>query len=291
MKKNIILTGMLSAALVVLVSCGGTKYNKSQKPLSTTTGQFVDTYVSGLNYTCLSGTKGTTNDKGEFTCNVGNTVSFYVGKYFIGSAAMNKIIRPADLYPDAKASEINVAQLLLTLDTDENASNGISLPSNYTLLDEENTTIDDSDFDTIIGSIVNPRYDVLVTEDDAKSHLDKITAFLAKEELTSLLSGKKFYKVYGTYMDIVTFDPNLSYYDYETMHTAQTASGTDYFTIKDGKMIFDRLNRYLKNAHTDTPDYISFDVYNTSDDKQIDTYRFYSDHSKAKAYYDMLVNQ
>ena len=293
MKTNTLLIGVLSLGLLAFVSCGGSKYNKSQKPLSTVTGQFVDTYVSGLGYACQSGTKGTTNDKGEFTCNVGNEVSFYIGKYFIGSAPMNEIIRPKDLYPEASASEINVAQLLLTLDVDGNASNGISIPSDYDDLDDETTKMDDSDFDTIIGSIVNPRYDVLVTEADAIEHLDKITAFLAKEELTTLLAGKKLYNVYTTngigYMDELDFDDALTYYDYESMHTDQQNSGKTYFSIEDGKIILTRGSSYLKNANSKETDYIVFDVNNISDDNKINEYRFYTDHAKGKAYYDTLV--
>ena len=46
--------------------------------------QFVDTYVSGLNYACSSDIKGVTNEKGEYTCNVGDSVEFSIGSYVIG---------------------------------------------------------------------------------------------------------------------------------------------------------------------------------------------------------------
>jgi len=43
------------------------------------TGQFVDSVVSGLKYTCSSGRSGITNDNGEFSCQESDTVEFFIG--------------------------------------------------------------------------------------------------------------------------------------------------------------------------------------------------------------------
>ena len=118
--KNGYKLGLAAVAVSIsLVGCGGSTSTE------TVTGQFVDTYVSGLNYTCSSGTTGVTNTDGEYTCNVGDTVEFSLGGYVLGSVtASSGIVTPEILYPsetDTISPEaLNVAQLLQTLDDGTN---------------------------------------------------------------------------------------------------------------------------------------------------------------------------
>ncbi|MBT8349290.1 MAG: hypothetical protein HKP62_07595, partial [Sulfurovum sp.] len=64
--------GLLASTIVLFTGCGG----GGSTPTSTVTGQFVDTYVQGLDYACSSGKTDITNSLGEYTCNTGDIVTF-----------------------------------------------------------------------------------------------------------------------------------------------------------------------------------------------------------------------
>ncbi len=92
----------------------------------TVTGQFLDDVVQGLDYDCSSATSGTTNSNGEYTCNVGDDVTFLLGSANIGTiAAQSSFVTPYSFFPDNIDAVINLARLLQSLDNDGNASNGI----------------------------------------------------------------------------------------------------------------------------------------------------------------------
>ena len=73
----------LGLSMILLNGCGGSGGGTVSSAggatggigggTATVTGQFIDTYVEGLSYTCSSGTTGVTNSAGEYTCNVGDT--------------------------------------------------------------------------------------------------------------------------------------------------------------------------------------------------------------------------
>jgi hypothetical protein len=68
--------------------------------VSTVTGKFVDATVVGLGYKCGAATAltGSTNAKGEFTCQTGESVSFFVGGINLGTvASAQAVITPLDL--------------------------------------------------------------------------------------------------------------------------------------------------------------------------------------------------
>lgn len=96
----------------------------------TLTGVFVDSPVEGLQW--ISGNMaGTTDVTGTFKYINGATVQFYVGDILIGEAAGNAIIIPIDLVVGAldinNTTVINIVRFLLTLDDDNDASNGIKI--------------------------------------------------------------------------------------------------------------------------------------------------------------------
>jgi len=168
---------MLIVAVVASFSigCGGeddTSSTASAPSLSNPkTGVFVDSAVSGLSYLCSSGVKGVTNAKGEFTCNVDDNVTFYLGATKLGEAVVADEITPYTLYPKNEEYALNLAQLLQTVDTDSNPSNGISI-SDDTLKRLENVTFDinSTDFDKEI--MLSP-LGFIIVDTAAKIHLDE----------------------------------------------------------------------------------------------------------------------
>jgi hypothetical protein len=102
----ILLIGLLFSA------CGSTPGTSS------VTGQFIDSPVQGLGYTCSSGTTGTTNSNGEYTCNIGDNVTFKIASVVIGTiAAQTTQITPYSLFPNDTTAALNLARLLQSLDT------------------------------------------------------------------------------------------------------------------------------------------------------------------------------
>lgn len=147
--------------------------------LTENTGQFVDSMVTGLIYTTPT-LKGTTDSEGKFQYLTGETVTFSIGDVTIGSGTAKPIMTPVDLVPGARdethQTVKNIARFLLSLDDDEDPSNGITIP-NEILNVIRNKSIDfsvssiafadNSDLEEILSALNK----TLVTEEDAQAHL------------------------------------------------------------------------------------------------------------------------
>lgn len=203
-KITLTTTSMVLSTLL-LIGCGGSSDPKEDE-VSKVTGQFIDTYVKGLNYTCSSGATGVTNSEGEYTCNTGDTVEFSLGGYLLGSAAASSgTVTPVTLYPDNPDAALDVAQLLQTLDSDSD-DGIITIPENYTDLDEVATTPGDDNFDTQMEEELG---EPLVSEEDAQEHMDGVTLsnyFTGQTRYFANINGGVGYRTYnadGTYSGVV----------------------------------------------------------------------------------------
>ena len=132
---------VVSLTLLSMVGCGGGGGSSDPvvadpvvTPPTVTvepTGQFIDSAVEGLRYVSDNGS-GVTDSDGNFTT-TSDTVSFFIGNIPLGSASNNSIITPLDLVTVDDASSdvfVNIARVFVTLDTDSNPDNGITLPAN-----------------------------------------------------------------------------------------------------------------------------------------------------------------
>ena len=93
------LAAFAMAAAAALTACGGGGGGTTAASPAVT-GKFVDATVVGLGYKCGAATAltGSTNAKGEFTCQTGESVSFYVGGIKLGTlASAQAVITPLDL--------------------------------------------------------------------------------------------------------------------------------------------------------------------------------------------------
>jgi len=126
---------LLCLLLVLLNACGGGGGGGSSGASSASsvasTGVFLDSAVSGINYRTASGS-GKTNTNGEFKYKAGETVTFSVGNIDLPPVTANSTITPLDL---ANTTDINhqvvsnVLVLLQSLDSDGDPSNGIQIPT------------------------------------------------------------------------------------------------------------------------------------------------------------------
>lgn len=92
-------------------------------------GQFLDSVVSGLSFTS-GGLTGNTDADGRFTYEAGQNVTFSVGGVTLGSTAGRAIVTPLDLVPNSTSSTVavqNLVRFLLLLDSDGDATNGITI--------------------------------------------------------------------------------------------------------------------------------------------------------------------
>lgn len=181
MKRLLIVVASLCLTLQ-LAGCGGGGADNTSTPPASVTGQFVDSFVANINYTCSSGTSGVTSAAGEFTCLANDTVEFFLGTYSLGSCTVQETITPYDLYPDNDAAAVNVAQLLQTIDTNADPSDGITVPANLTALNSVVTSPADIAFETTIATALGVS---LVGEAAATAHLNA--------PLTAALAGKTLY--------------------------------------------------------------------------------------------------
>jgi len=228
--KKVIQGSIAAAAILLFAACGSGDGDSSTT--TTTSGVFVDSPVGGLSYSCTSGATGLTNSSGQFTCKTGDTISFSLGNYSIGSCTIGTTVSPRTLYPSNDTAVINIAQLLQTIDADNNSSNGITIPVSFSSLDGITTTPEDASFDTDMGTALST---ALVTEEDAAAHLNETLSDLGLEsfQLTiSDLAGKKITMANG---DVLSFYSNMTY----TEQIPGWGNHTGTWSVENGVLIID----------------------------------------------------
>jgi len=120
--KHIVQWLVLPASTFFLVGCGGG--SGSDTSVSVATGQafYVDSAVSGVDYTC-GGHTGVTGSKGEFTFESGHSCTFSLEKIKLREVTADKLENGKEI----QETNIDVARVLLSLDRDHNPDNGISI--------------------------------------------------------------------------------------------------------------------------------------------------------------------
>jgi hypothetical protein len=272
--KKVVLGSLAVSGMMLFTACGSG--GGSASTAKDVTGKFIDAAVSGLKYECAaSGLNGMTNNAGEYTCKEGDTVSFFAGKYKIGSTtASTGITTPYSLYPNDVKSAINVAQLLQTLDSDGDGV--IAIPAGYNLLDAITTAPTASDFDSVIGGSIGK---ALVTEEEAEANMnDNIAKNAPAADLKALLGGKTFY---GDGDHKIAFNAEVTSFTY----TEDGESGTETVNIDGNKLIFPEVYGILV---AQTNDYLIFANYKLDGTYREESRMFY-DKAKAKEYWDSFT--
>lgn len=138
---------IVNLTLTLLVACGGGGGGgggNAPAPLPQT-GQFIDSPVGGLTYSCVSPNgssqtnTGTTNGLGQFTFTAGQTCKFTIGNVTIGSMSnipTDGVVTPQDVAGVSRSvtsdpAAVAIAQFLQTLD-DGSGSGNIVIPTAVT---------------------------------------------------------------------------------------------------------------------------------------------------------------
>jgi para-nitrobenzyl esterase len=118
--------------LAYMLGCGGRVDTgvKSTPSVSVLKGVFLDAPVGGLNYATPT-IRSVTKADGVFEYLPGETVTFSIGKFVLGSTSGKPVVTPLDIVPGARdASDhrvVNICVVLQTLDEDGNPENGIQI--------------------------------------------------------------------------------------------------------------------------------------------------------------------
>jgi len=183
---------IVSSLSVFLTACGGSSSGNSTASGDdgfgpAATGQLIDSPVKGIFYSVAPNASADssfplTDAAGKFSYLEGQTVSFFLGSLKIGEALASEIITLDDLVGSENA-KTNIARVLLTLDEDGNANNGISLSSlvvdkalsldmSLADFDVDPTSFDSSNV-SVFAQEANNDVRTLISAVDANEHLAK----------------------------------------------------------------------------------------------------------------------
>jgi hypothetical protein len=217
LKKSLVSLSAITA-MIVLSSCGGGSSSTDTSGDTTTyTGYLVDSAVAGATYQC-GDKNGTTDNEGKFECS-SLPVSFSVGGIELGQISKlttdNKIF-PQDLAgvdrDDTNNSDVlKMAMILQSLDSDNNASNGISISQEQSAKFKEPINLKSLELE-VIKEMMMAQDDALVFkgEEEVKAHLKASVAnvkeIAATTALATLLNGKTLYGDNDQYLFSVNGD-------------------------------------------------------------------------------------
>ncbi len=165
-----ILLSVVTAATLTLSGCGNSGGDTAQS----ISGKFNDAPVQNLPYTCApSNIQGNTDASGNYSCELGDNVSFHLGAITLGpiSATDNQVVTPYTFFPQDNIAAVNLAQLLQSLDDDGSYEDVIKI--DITKLSEVDQELDfiDPNFDDNATAMFEGTGIELVDGETAEQHL------------------------------------------------------------------------------------------------------------------------
>jgi hypothetical protein len=153
----------------------------------TFTGAFLDSFVEGLSFKTTSGS-GITNEKGEFTYQLDEIITFSLGGITFPEVVAKDLITPLDLFSTTDVNEqavVNTLRLLQSLDTDGDAENGITIADSVLMLAKSvNIDITDVDFESKVANLIENSdglHTQLISTTDAIYHFEQSLNAYASE--------------------------------------------------------------------------------------------------------------
>ncbi len=187
--NKILSSSLVLAAMMSLVGCGGSSdpvdsavtNTASTVSAATGTAYYIDSAVGGVNYKC--GTQeGITGADGSFTFEVGQSCTFYLGDIKLRGVDAALLVDGGDI----QETDINIARILQSLDTDGNPANGISIDAAIVaaMAAEGITKLPDTvaEMEEVLA-VIETAGGKVVSEDAAVEHM-----------LTTVLIGKTLYQ-------------------------------------------------------------------------------------------------
>ncbi len=291
MKKKIVVASSIVALMSIIAGCGGSSNNDDTTNNNTQTGTayYVDNAVAGVSYQC-GNQKGTTENDGKFIFEKGADCEFS-----LAGIPLREV--PKDDLADGKKiveNNIEVAQLLQSLDADGDLTNGIQITPEIVeavkkVVAELNVTkptavISNENLkEELISEVAQqvPEAKVeLKPKEEVVKHLEKTLT----EVTTELIAGKTFY-IAG--ME----DGEINFFKVKVNSDATQITSTNLLTkeTKRDKIKIDGNKIYFLDENDDgyftvsqTNDYILLENKETE-------LRAYLNETDAKKYYDSLI--
>lgn len=181
---------VIAGAAALLTACGGSsssssgkKTNDNSSNTATATGVLSDSPVDGVGYQTSSGKTGTTQDGGKFNYTLGDTVTFTLGEFILGSykpTRADETVTPVELteaIPDDTHHDYAITNLLVllqSLDTDADPSNGINIDAGVSFSADSLTLIDDPATFATNQDLIDalPEEGSVVSPEDADAHFN-----------------------------------------------------------------------------------------------------------------------
>src|SRR5690606_10236512 len=171
-------SALILATSLAIAACGGgggsSKKNdgpgKGGGDATVQTGIFVDSPVAGVSYKTKT-QSGVTNAFGEYDYLPDEEVTFFIGDLKFPPVKASGIVTPADIAKDNETLQTNILQILQTLDTDGDPSNGITIREDAAehFIGAE-LKLEDTSFDTEVAGILKNIDAKLVLVDEGKAN-------------------------------------------------------------------------------------------------------------------------
>ncbi len=289
MKKNIILSSIVSVSLLSLVGCGG---SSSPSNPNTGTGYYVDSAVEGVDYVCGSQSD-KTGSNGKFIFEKGQGCKFSLAGIPLRTTKSDELADGKKIVED----NLKVAKLLQSIDDDNNVSNGIQITKKVltaltTALEESNSTgklPEDEDTLTIVVAEVGATTGVsreVRTQQQVQSHLAQTQTEIIKK----LLSGKTLYTTIEDKKNTLeswTFNSDFSSVKWQELVGGNDTDIGNISNINGSSfMVTDSDSSAKISIVKQKADYIV--VHIVMKDGTDQTIRAYFDKEKAKAYFNTI---
>jgi len=247
MTKKIFSSSLALGAILMLSGCGDSSTAPTTAP-ATGTAYYIDSAVSGVNYTCGS-QEGITGANGEFTFEEGASCTFYLGDIELRSVDASLLVDGGEV----QETDLEIARILQSLDTDGNPDNGITIDAQIVQAMEDAgiTELPDTqaEMDELMA-VVETAGGTVVSEADAAEHL-----------LTNLILGKTLYQHCADgqtdWVATLTFgaDGNIVMVDGDVTETASyRIEGNIIYTVEENgenaHPVAEMTNEYIKINET-----------------------------------------
>jgi len=244
MIKKIIISGLIGLSAVSFVACSDDGGDSSGGGVKS--GTFSDSEVEGLSYSTPS-QKGYTDANGTFKYNDGEEVTFKIGGITLGKSKAQSDMTPVTLvgtnYNDPKV--VKILQFLQSIDSDNNASNGITISDAFRA-DAERESIDfTTDVDLkVLYTGLKVKKEHQVSKDDALSHFKKTL-----DKIHKPANAKEFSIIKGVYQDgttiiDITSSGIVNSYKYDELDSCiKAVTSTDKTYSINGKSLTHNTNK------------------------------------------------
>ncbi len=244
-------TSVAIGAMFTLIGCGGGSDSDTNTggtnptPAATGTAYYIDSAVSGVNYTC-GAQEGITGADGSFTFETGASCTFYLGDMELRGVDAGLLVDGVSVYE----TDMEIARILQSLDSDGDPENGITIDAEIVAAlaahDIGALPTSEAEMDEMLA-VIAANGGTEVGETAAQEHV-----------LNTLVVGKTVYQKCGETVDSMVFQTNgelVSVENGEEVTVGYRIEGNIVYTIEedgeDAHIFVDATADFIKFQETE----------------------------------------